>query len=649
MENYRRYRLKSESELLPLLCDGTLILVCGKCFREFDAAENADLSALTHLAEKENCRIAGCLSADFLCSKHQTAKKLSSLLPPETKAILVAACGLGIQTVSDLTHLPVYAAADSVGEEGHGGMALSDVKCGGCGQCFLNLTGGICPVTDCAKSLLNGQCGGAKNGKCEVYPEKDCAWENIHEKLEKQGRNKEFLSSKVILRDHAKASLATVRSYVNAIRAEKEACGYGGVHPLGGKEKTSRLASIPFPVPSEVVIPLQQHIGAPATPLVQAGDYVKLGQKIGEGVGFVSANIHASLSGTVTAVEERPHATLGSCLSVVIRSDGMDLLHESVAGTAEPFSLSPAAIVDIIREKGVVGMGGAAFPTAAKLSTDKKVDTVLLNGCECESLLTADHRLMVENPAKIIAGLKLMMKAANAEKGIIAIEDNKPDAIACMEKETQNDPALSVSVLQTRYPYGAEKVLIRRVLNREVPKGGLPADAGVLVSNVSTAKAVADAVMDGMPPIERIVTLSGEKIRQGGNFTLRIGTPMKALLEYCGVEEGAEIKVGGGMMGVPLTDTSAPVVKATGGIIAVESLPRSAAECIRCGRCVDACPMELFPLYFAKYAKEENRAGLKEENITDCIECGCCQYICPSSIPLVTWIKRGKKALREMK
>lgn len=648
MDNHTKYRIKPEREFSPLLTDDMAILVCGKCFKKFISAEEDEYSALLRLAEKSGKRILSCMQVDFLCNKPQTAKKLPALLPNGTKSILVAACGLGIQTVAELIALPVIAAADSVGAAGHPGMALTKSKCNGCAQCYLNLTGGICPVVDCAKGLLNGQCGGAKNGKCEVHPEKDCAWEKIEARLEKQGRLHEFITASVQLRDYSKVNIRSIRTYVNSIREKRTECGYGGVHPLERKERSGHLSLENFPVPAEVVIPLSQHIGALAKPLVQAGEYVKLGQKIGEAAGFVSANVHASVSGTIAAVEDRPHPTLGTCLSIVISSDEKDIIHESIKGVSDPQNLTPHEIIEIIREKGVVGMGGAAFPTAAKLNTDKKIDTVLLNGCECESVLTADHQVMLRYADEVILGLKLMMKAVGAEKGIIAIEDNKPDAAVLLRKKTENDISIELSVLKTRYPQGAEKVLIRRVLGREVPRGGLPADAGVVVCNVSTAKAVADAVIKGMPPVARAVTVSGEKVKKPANFMVRIGTSAKALLEHCGLDEGAAVKMGGAMMGTLLTETDVPVMKGTGGVIAVEMLPRQSSACIKCGRCADVCPMELSPLCFAKYAQEEKWAGVKAKNITDCIECGCCEYICPSGISLVTWIKAGKKAVREL-
>lgn len=647
MLDYVKYRLKPEEELLPYFADDTAILVCGKCFKEFSPTEEEECAILASLAEKRGKHILGCTQADFLCSASRTKKNLPSLLPEGTKNILVAACGLGIQTVASLTDLPVAAAADSVGAEGHHGMALTEPKCGGCGECYLNLTGGICPVVDCAKSLLNGQCGGAKNGKCEVYPDKDCAWEKIEAHLAQQGTLSQFRSADVLIRDYSKTSLQKIRSYVNAIR-EKDS-GFGGVHPPARKERSQNLPLKDFPSPAQVVIPLSQHIGAMALPLVQAGEYVKLGQKIGQAQGAVSANIHASLSGTVISVETCPHSTLGACLSVVIASDGKDIPDSSIRGVEDPLNLSPGEITEIIREKGVVGMGGAAFPTAVKLNTDKKVDTVLLNGCECESLLTADHQLMLTFAEDVILGLKLLMKASGAEKGVIAVEDNKPDAAALLQKKIEEDPSLRIALLKTRYPQGAEKVLIRTALNRQVPRGGLPADIGVLVCNVSTSKAVADAVAKGLPPITRAVTVSGEKILAPANFMVRIGIPVSSLLERCGLSDGATVKMGGAMMGTLLTDLSVPVMKGTGGVIAVETLPRQSSECIQCGRCADVCPMELSPLYFANYGKEEKWAEVKAKNLTDCIECGCCEYICPSAIPLVTWIKRGKKAVREMK
>lgn len=530
-------------------------------------------------------------------------------------------------------------------------MALTKKSCDACAQCYLNVTGGICPIVDCSKSLINGQCGGAKNGKCEVDCEKDCAWEKIHKRLEKQGRLEEFLNQPVQVRDYSKVNFKYINDYVKSIRENRFEGYYGGVHPLERKKATEHLSLERFPDPQIVVIPLSMHAGAVATPVVQVGDTVCVGQKIGEAAGFISSPVHSSVSGTVIAIENHGHATRGECLSVVIRSDGKNTLHESVKPHENPDSLTPEEIVNIVREAGIVGMGGAGFPTFVKLKPGKPVDTVLLNGCECEPLLTADHRVLLEFADDVIFGLKAIVKTVGAEKGLIVIEDNKQDAIDLMKEKIAGCENLDVVVAKTKYPQGAEKMLIKRVMGRKVPQGGLPADVGCVVCNISTTKAISDAIQTGMPLIERVVTVTGEKLKKPGNYIVKIGTDTQELVDYCGGVTGGEVtfKAGGPMMGFVLSDLHVPIMKGSNGIIAVEPNVRAEQPCIKCGRCVDVCPMELSPLYFAKYADEQNWQGMKEKNVMDCLECRCCEYICSSGIPLVSKIKAGKTAVRGMK
>ena len=296
-------------------------------------------------------------------------------------------------------------------------------------------------------------------------------------------------------------------------------------------------------------------------------------------------------------------------------------------------------------------MGGAGFPTSVKLKPPKPIDTVLLNGCECEPYLTADHRVLLEFADDVIYGLKAIVKTVGAEKGIIVIEDNKPDAIELLESKTADIPELEVVTAKTKYPQGAEKMLIKRVMKRQVPSGGLPADVGCVVSNISTTKAISDAIQKGMPLIERVVSVTGEHVKNPGNYIVKIGTNTKDLIDYCGgiTGEDVTVKAGGPMMGFVLADTNVPIMKGSNGIIAVDTDHTAEQPCIKCGRCVDVCPMELSPLYYAKYADEENWQGMKEMNVMDCLDCGCCEYICSSKIPLVTKIKAGKNAVRGMK
>ena len=653
MENYTKYKLKGNDELVSLLADkdNLFIVACNKCFKEFETVDEPDCGEFEKIAAGQGKTVVGSVKVDFLCNKVQTEKKLADIIPENAEHVFVVSCGLGIQTVADLTGKPVYAASNSLNYRGHHGMALTERRCDACAQCYLNVTGGICPIVDCSKSLVNGQCGGAKDGKCEVDPNKDCAWEKIYKKLEKQGRLSEFQDQPVQLRDYSKVDFKFVNDYVKSIRENRLDGYYGGIHPSERKEFTENLPLQKFPDPETVVIPLSMHAGAPANPVVQVGDAVKVGQVIGEAAGFISAPVHSSVSGTVTAIENHGHATRGECLSVVIKSDGKNTLHESVKPNKDLDSLTPDEIVEIVKNAGIVGMGGAGFPTSVKLKPPKPVDTILLNGCECEPLLTADHRVLLEFADDVIFGLKAIIKTVGAEKGIIVIEDNKPDAIELMEKKTESIDNIEVVVAKTKYPQGAEKMLIKRVMKRQVPSGGLPADVGCVVSNISTTKAISDAIQKGMPLVERVTTVTGEKLKRPGNYIVKIGTSTKELLDYCGgVSEGeVTIKAGGPMMGFVLSDVDVPIMKGSNGIIAVDTDHTVEQPCIKCGRCMDVCPMELSPLYFAKYADEENWQGMKDKSVMDCIECRCCEYICSSKIPLVSKIKAGKNAVRGMK
>ena len=653
MENYTKYKLKGKDELVSLLAgkDNLFIIACNKCFKEFETIDEPDCGEFEKIVAEQGKTVTGSARVDFLCNKNHTEKKLPDMIPEGTENIFVISCGLGIQTVADLAGKPVYAASNSLNYTGHHGMALTKKSCDACAQCYLNITGGICPIVDCSKSLVNGQCGGAKNGKCEVDGNKDCAWEKIYRRLEKQGRLEEFLNQPVQVRDYSKVNFKAVHEYVKSIRENRLEGYYGGVHPSERKEYTEHLPLVRFPDPEVVVIPLSMHAGAPANPVVEVGDTVKVGQKIGEAAGFISSPVHSSVSGTVTAIETRLHATRGECLSVVIQSDGKNTLHESVQPHKDLDSLTPDEIVDIVREAGIVGMGGAGFPTSVKLKPPKPIDTILLNGCECEPLLTADHRVLLEYADDVIFGLKAIIKTVGAEKGIIVIEDNKPDAIELLQAKTADISDIDVVVAKTKYPQGAEKMLIKRVMGRQVPRGGLPADVGCVVSNISTTKAIADVIKTGMPLIERVVTVTGERLKKPGNYIVKIGTNTKDLIDYCGGITGDDvtIKAGGPMMGFVISDTNVPIMKGSNGIIVVDTDHTAEQPCIKCGRCVDVCPMELSPLYYAKYADEQNWQGMKDMNVMDCLECRCCEYICSSKIPLVSKIKAGKNAVRGMK
>ena len=653
MENYTKYRLKAEQELNAVLSgkDNLFVIACNKCFKEFETINESDCEAFVTFAEGLGKTITGAAKADFLCNETKARKGLGDMIPEGTEHVVVISCGLGIQTVADVTGRSVIAASNSLNYTGHHGMALTKKACDACAQCYLNMTGGICPIVDCSKSLLNGQCGGAKNGKCEVSPDKDCAWEKIQQRLALQGRVGELTAQSVQIRDYSKVNFKLINEYVQAIRAERFAGYYGGVHPSEHKELAEHKSLVCFPAPETVVIPMSMHLGAPANVIVAVGDEVKVGQKIGEAAGFISAPVHSSVSGTVIAIEDRPHASRGTCQAVVIRNDFKNTLHESVQPKGALEDLTPGDIIEIVKEAGIVGMGGAGFPTYVKLNPGKPIEYVLLNGCECEPYLTADHQLLLNFADDIIFGLQAMMKTVAAEKGVIVIEDNKPDAIALLQEKVAGLENIEVCVAKTKYPQGAEKMLIKRVTGRMVPSGKLPADVGCVVGNVSTTKAIADAIKTGMPLIQRVTTVTGEYIKEPGNFLVRIGTPAQALVDYCGgiTGENVTIKAGGPMMGFVQEGLEAPIMKGSNGIIAISSDVSEPVECIKCGRCVDVCPMELKPLYFAKLCGTGDAQALKDRNIMDCMECRCCEYICSSKIPLVSLIKIGKNAVRGMK
>ena len=653
MENYTKYKLKAADELAGVLAgtDNLFVIACNKCFKEFETTDEPDCDAFKKIAAEHGKTITGSAKIDFLCNKTQTLKKMEDLIPEGTESIFVISCGLGIQTVADVAEVPVYAASNSLNYTGHHGMALTKKACDACAQCYLNITGGICPIVDCSKSLVNGQCGGAKNGKCEVDPNKDCAWEKIQKKLESQGRLEELKKQPVQVRDYSKVNFKVINDYVKSIREKRFAGYYGGIHPVEGKEPTEHKALVRFPEPETVIIPLSMHLGAPANAIVAVGDYVQVGQKIGEQAGFISAPIHSSVSGTVIAIADCPHATRGKCPSIVIQSDGKNTVHESVKPNKPLEELTPEEIIEIVKEAGIVGMGGAGFPTYVKLKPGKPIEAVLVNACECEPMLTADHRVLLEYADDIIFGLKAVMKTVDSPRGVIVIEDNKPDAIELLQSKVAGEEGMEVCVAKTKYPQGGEKMLIKRVLGRSVPSGKLPADVGAVVSNVSTVKAISDAIQKGMPLIERVTTVTGKYIPNPGNFIVKIGTNAGDLVAACGGIQGEDvtIKAGGPMMGFVQEDVNFPIMKGSNGIIAVDTDHSEPQACIKCGRCVDVCPMELQPLYFYKYAGEQNWQAVKEKNVMDCMECRCCEAICSSKLPLVSMIKMGKNAVRGMK
>lgn len=426
----------------------------------------------------------------------------------------------------------------------------------------------------------------------------------------------------------------------------------GGVHPADKKELTCDKEIQVIQPPKYVIIPMQQHIGAPCQPLVAVGDHVCMGQKIGEGEGLC-VPVHASVSGTVTSVGPMPHPNGGTVTAVTIENDFQDTKYDAEASNISADQLTAKELFRMIREAGIVGMGGATFSTEIKAaSSQNKIDTLIINACECEPYITADDALIRTQPKRILSGVQALARVLEPEKVIIAIEDNKQTAIRTLEQSLTEDSEIRLQTLPTRYPQGAEKQLIRAVTGREVPAGKLPADVQCAVFNVSTAAAVGQAIYEGEPLIQRIVTVTGEGIRNPQNFLVRIGTPFSVLIDAAGglSEDADRVIAGGPMMGKAQSDLDVPVIKGTGSILCLKEQPKyEDPMCIRCGKCIEACPMYLQPLYLYRYEAAGDMKMLDQFHLTDCMECGCCAYVCPGRLPLVEHFRAGKRALKEGK
>lgn len=424
----------------------------------------------------------------------------------------------------------------------------------------------------------------------------------------------------------------------------------GGIHPPHSKTQTAGLSIEVFPAPSKVIIPLQQHIGAPAKPVVKRGERVSIGQLIGEAGGFVSAPVHSSVSGTVLSVGLFPHPMGKQVIGVEIENDGTEE-KQMLSPLDKPWrEAAQGELIQKIQSAGIVGMGGASFPTHVKLSppSNKPIDVLIINGAECEPYLTADHRLMLERTEDFLTGVLILKKILGAKKCFIGIEENKPDGIKLVNKLLSGSLYKDVTLarLGAKYPQGGEKQLINAVTGRFVPSGGLPMDAGCVVQNVGTAVAVRDAILGGIPLYERVVTVTGPTVRNPKNLLVRIGTPIRLLLEACEVDLKASRKVimGGPMMGIAQSDLDAPVIKSTSGLLVYDKVQPALREypCINCGRCVAACPIHLVPSRLAKFIEKESIDEAVEWNVMDCMECGSCTYVCPSKINLVHFMKLGK-------
>lgn len=424
----------------------------------------------------------------------------------------------------------------------------------------------------------------------------------------------------------------------------------GGVHPPENKISSHRPIEV-LPVPASVFIPVAQHIGAPATPVVKKGDQVKVGQVIARSSSFVSTNIHSSVSGVVKKVDFLTDSSGYPRQGIFIDVQGDEWLDEIDRSetVVREFSLEGDEIVRKIQEAGIVGMGGATFPTHVKLVPPKgmKADVLLINGVECEPYLTSDHRLMLEKSEQILVGTQLLKKALNVERAVIGIESNKPDAIQLLAQNSKAYPGIEVVALKVKYPQGGEKQLIKAVTGREVPSGGLPIAVGAVVSNVGTANAVYDAIQKNKPLFERVVTITGKSVSRPSNFLVRIGTPTAALVEAAGglPDDTGKIISGGPMMGKAVFSLDVPVTKGTSGILLMkqeEAKREAVLPCIRCSRCVSVCPIGLEPFFLMTLSEKQIFDKAEENQVMDCIECGSCSYTCPSNRPLLDYIRFGK-------
>lgn len=422
----------------------------------------------------------------------------------------------------------------------------------------------------------------------------------------------------------------------------------GGIHPPEHKSLTEHLAFEIMPIPKQVVIPISQHLGKPAKPIVKKGSEVKCGEVIAEQDGFISSPVHSPVNGKVQKLAIDSSVSGFPKDAIIIQTNESE--ENIYMNPLDINNITQDEIIERVKAAGIVGQGGAAFPTYVKLTPPdgKQIDVVILNGCECEPYLTRDYRFMIERTDEVVYGLRLIMKALGVKKGAIGVEDNKPEAIEKLRNSVKNYSDVSVEVLKTKYPQGAEKMLIKAVTGKEVPPGKLPFDAGAAIQNIGTAIAIYDAVVKGEPQLTCAITVSGKGIKQPKNLIVKVGTVLSDILDYCGgvTEDAVKVVVGGPMMGVAQYDFTAPVMKATSGILVLTAEEINVHEetpCLRCGKCVDACPLNLTPTKLARLSQLEKLEDAERLSITVCMECGTCTYECPANIPLVQWIRLGKQ------
>lgn len=661
-KNFIKFNLKPEQEIIQVTKDkdNIGIIVCDACYEELDSKiQNFCNQVLDLLNRKLLKKVVSCIKLNFLCNSYINKEKVINFISknPNIDSICVISCGLGIQFISDIVEKEVITLTNSVQPFYNStafviqhGITLNNNEffCSTCGQCYLNYTGGICPIVECRKSLLNGPCGGAKNGKCEVDNKKECIWEKIFIKQPKK------FSKKIFFRNYY------IQDYNNNERINKNLDirvndFFGGLNLLDCKDLTAELSSVMFPETNFIYLFLLQHIGKTSTPLVKEGDYVKTYQLVAKSDGLISSNLHSPISGKVLGIKELLHPKLKKLIpAIIIENDFKNEIYPGITPYQNWKNLSKQQIIQKIEQAGVVGLGGAMFPTHVKLSFNKDLDALIVNGCECEPYINADNRVMIEYTKQIFESIEIIKYLLNPKRIIIVIEDNKSEAIQNINQFKPKE--VELFVVKTKYPYGAEKNLIKKLFNIKIPYNKIPLDFGFLIQNVSTLLAIYNAIVKGIPLVERIITVSGiESLNKNyGNYRVKIGTPINDIIEKCFKEEVFSnnyiIKYSGIMTGTEIDNFNTSIIKGCNGILAIEKHYiefNYENKCIKCGRCVDVCPMELEPTEFVKCYQENKLLEAERYNVKDCIECGCCQHICSSKIPIVEFIKKEKNFLNK--